>query len=194
MDQKKVGSLLRELRKEKDLTQAQLAEHFNVSDRTISRWENGSNMPDLSLLIEIADFYDVDIREIFDGERKSEKMNQEEKDTLLKVADYAENEKDILMKRVRIISFVGLGSLLLALLFVSFRIEQINSLLMCIEGIAFGMSVGALITCILFTTGVLSKIRNNDKSRRIAKALKVICLVVVAISILVCLIMTILNK
>lgn len=194
MDQKKVGSLLRELRKEKDLTQAQLAEHFNVSDRTISRWENGSNMPDLSLLIEIADFYDVDIREIFDGERKSEKMNQEEKDTLLQAADYAENEKDILMKRVRIISFVGLGSLLLALLFVSFRIEQINSILICIEGIAFGMSVGALITCILFTTGVLSKIRNNDKSRRIAKALKVICLVVVAISILVCLIMTILNK
>lgn len=194
MDQQKIGLFLKELRREQGLSQEQFSEIMNVSNRTVSRWETGRNMPDLDILIEISKYYDVDLREILDGERKSEKMNQEEKDTLLKVADYAENEKDILMKRVRIISFVGLGSLLLALLFVSFRIEQINSLLMCIEGIAFGMSVGALITCILFTTGVLSKIRNNDKSRRIAKALKVICLVVVAISILVCLIMTILNK
>ena len=75
-------------------------------------------MPDISLLAELADFYDVSIPEIIDGERKSENMNREEKDTLLKVADYAENEKDILMKRVRIISCVGFGALLLALLFV----------------------------------------------------------------------------
>ena len=65
----------KELRKEKKLTQEQLAEHFNVSNRTVSRWETGINMPDLSLLIEIADFYNVDIREILDGERKSENMN-----------------------------------------------------------------------------------------------------------------------
>ena len=56
-------------------------------------------MPDLSLLVELADFYDVDIREIIDGERKSEKMNQEEKATLLKVADYSENERNVLMKK-----------------------------------------------------------------------------------------------
>lgn len=194
MEQNKVGSLLRELRKEKNLTQAQLAEHFNVSDRTVSRWENGSNMPDLSLLVGIADFYGVDIREIIDGERKSEKMKQEEKDTVLKVADYAEKEKDILMKRLCIISFVGLGSLLTALLFISFGIEQLSPLLMCIEGIAFGLSVGALITCILFTTGVLSKIRNNDKSRRTARILRVICPIIVAVCILVCFVMTLLNK
>ena len=80
MDQKKIGIFLKELRKEKGLTQAQLAEQFKVSDRTISRWETGSNMPDLSVLVELADFYDVDIREIIDGERKSEIMNNEEKE------------------------------------------------------------------------------------------------------------------
>ena len=73
MNQIKTGELLRKLRKEKGLTQEQLAEHIGVSRRTISRWETGNNMPDLSVLIELADFYDVDIREIFDGERKSEK-------------------------------------------------------------------------------------------------------------------------
>lgn len=88
MDQKKAGGFLRELRKEKGITQEQAAEHFGVAGRTVSRWETGSNMPDLSLLIEIATFYDVEVAEIIDGERKSEKVNNEMKETLEKVADY----------------------------------------------------------------------------------------------------------
>ena len=163
MDQKKIGRFLKELRKEKDITQEQLAEKIKVSGRTVSRWETGSNMPDISLLAELADFYDVSIPEIIDGERKSENMNREEKDTLLKVADYAENEKDILMKRVRIISCVGFGALLLALLFESFGIGQINPFLMSIESIGFGLAVGALLTSIFFTTGILLKMKQNPK-------------------------------
>ncbi len=94
MDQQKTGELLKRLRKEKGLTQEQLAERFYVSSRTVSRWETGSNMPDVGMLIELADFYDVDIREIIDGERKSEMMDYETKDTLKKVAAYAtEKEK-----------------------------------------------------------------------------------------------------
>ena len=84
MDQAKIGSFLKELRKEKNLTQEQLAEEFNVASRTVSRWENGNNMPDLSILVELADFYDVDICEIIDGERKSEMMQKEEKGRSLK--------------------------------------------------------------------------------------------------------------
>ena len=80
MNQKNIGSFLKILRKEKNLTQEQLAEQFNVSSRTVSRWETGSNMPDLSLLVELA--------------------------------DYAENEKGILLKRLRIISIVGLCSII----------------------------------------------------------------------------------
>ena len=94
MNQQKTGEFLKHLRKEKGLTQEQLAEHFYVSSRTVSRWETGSNMPELGLLIELADFYEVDIREIIDGERKSEMMDKETKDTLKKVAAYAtEGEK-----------------------------------------------------------------------------------------------------
>ena len=92
MDQQKIGSFLKELRKEKNLTQEQLAEALNVSGRTVSRWETGSNMPDLSILVELADYYDIDIREIINGERKSEKMNDELKDTLKQVAEYGEEE------------------------------------------------------------------------------------------------------
>ena len=92
MDQVRIGSFLKELRKEKKLTQENLAEQLNVSARTISRWETGSNMPDIGMLIEIADFYDVSIPEIIDGERKSEDMNQESKNTAVKMAEYSRNE------------------------------------------------------------------------------------------------------
>ena len=101
MDQKKTGSFLRELRKE--------------TSRSVSRWETGSNMPDLSILVELADFYDVDIRDIIDGERKGEDVNKEEKERLQLVADYAENEKNTLLMRLRIISIVGLVSLIAGL-------------------------------------------------------------------------------
>ena len=57
MDQIKIGSFLKELRSGKGLTQEQLAEKLNVSRRSVSRWETGSNLPDLDLLIEMADFY-----------------------------------------------------------------------------------------------------------------------------------------
>ena len=103
MNQKKTGEFLKQLRKEKGLTQEQLAEQFYVSGRTVSRWETGSNMPDLGILVELADFYDVDIREIIDGERKSEKMDIETKDTLKKVAEYTAEEKKNLKKRMAIL-------------------------------------------------------------------------------------------
>jgi transcriptional regulator with XRE-family HTH domain len=107
MDQKKTGLFLKELLKEKKLTQEQLAEQFNVSDRTVSRWETGANMPDLSILIEIADFYNVDIREIIDGERRSENMNSDVKETLVKVADYTNTEKKTKKRKLNRYFLIG---------------------------------------------------------------------------------------
>ena len=107
IDQMKIGSFLKELRKEKELTQEQLAEKFGVSSRSVSRWENGNTMPELGILVELAEYYGVDIKEIIDGERKSESMNQEEKETLRKVADYTEAEKQLVVRRKCIVTFVG---------------------------------------------------------------------------------------
>lgn len=89
MDQKKIGGFLKELRKEKSMTQEQAAEVFGVSRRTVTRWETGSNMPDLDILVEMADYYDVDLRELFDGERKSEKMDKELEKTVKQAAEYS---------------------------------------------------------------------------------------------------------
>ena len=80
MDTKKIGAFLKQCRKEKNLTQEQLAEKFEVSARTVSRWETGINMPDLSILVQLAEYYDVEMRELLDGER-SQTMNKEMKET-----------------------------------------------------------------------------------------------------------------
>ncbi len=104
MDQKRIGCFLKTLRNEKHLTQEQLAERFCVTARTVSGWETGSNMPDLSILIELADFYGVDVREILKGERKREMIN-EEKERLQMVAEYAEKEKQLLRRKMVGFSF-----------------------------------------------------------------------------------------
>ena len=104
MDQKKTGDFLKELRKEQSLTQEQVAEKLGVSSRTISRWETGTYMPDISMLVDIAEMYDVDVREIIDGERKQENMNIEVKETAIKMADYSVMEKKNLLKWIRLMS------------------------------------------------------------------------------------------
>ena len=66
INQVKIGGFLRELRKEKELTQEQLAEKFGVSSRSVSRWENGNTMPDVTMIPAIASFFGVSTDELFD--------------------------------------------------------------------------------------------------------------------------------
>ena len=108
MDQVKIGKFLAELRKEKEMTQEQLAEKLNVARRTISRWETGNNMPDIDMLIEISDLYEVDLREILNGERKSENMNNETKETVLQAVDYTNSETEKINRRIRICNSIAL--------------------------------------------------------------------------------------
>lgn len=100
MDQIKIGSFLKKLRKEKGLTQGQLAEQLNISNRSVSRWETGNTLPDISIIIELADFYDVDVRDLLNGERKGESMDKNLKETLEMVADYTNEEKEKLTKEL----------------------------------------------------------------------------------------------
>lgn len=110
MDPKEIGRFLKQLRNEKGITQEQLAEILGVSGRTVSRWETGTNLPDLSILVQISEYYNVEIKEILNGERKSETMDNELKETLLKVADYNELEK----QKVSFIGNISFGIMFLA--------------------------------------------------------------------------------
>lgn len=69
MDQKKIGIFIADMRKEKGLTQAQLAEKLNVSGKTVSRWETGRNMPDYAVLEDLTDVLGITVNDLIHGER-----------------------------------------------------------------------------------------------------------------------------
>lgn len=69
MDQIKTGKFIATLRKEKELTQEQLGEKLGVTNKTISRWENGNYMPDIEMLSLLSKEFDVSINELISGER-----------------------------------------------------------------------------------------------------------------------------
>ncbi len=158
MDQKKIGQFLKGLRKEKALTQEQFAQVMGVSNRTVSRWETGSNMPDLDLLIIMADYYDVEIRELLDGERKSEKMDKELKETVLKVADYSNHERDKFTKRLNIMFWIGVISFILYLILGDMDLPQTGQADF-FKGIPAGIALGMLIIGVIYTSKYAKKIR-----------------------------------
>ena len=108
MDLVKIGAFLKELRKEKNITQEELADKMGVSRRTVSRWETGTNMPDMDILIDISDLYDVDLREILDGEIKDIKMDNETKETVLKVAEVSNEEKAKIVRNIHVLFIIAM--------------------------------------------------------------------------------------
>lgn len=161
MDQIKVGAFLKDLRKEKGITQEQLAEELGVSGRTISRWETGKNMPDISLLVEIAEFFDVSIPEIIKGERKSENMKEETKEVVETMSDYAKAEKEQLIKSFRNMSIIGLVALLVYMVMRETGVYDRNIFLQYTYGISESLIYVTVVMFPLYTTGLLSKFRIN---------------------------------
>lgn len=191
MNQKKIGSFLKELRKEKGITQEEFAENLNVSGRTVSRWETVVNMPDISLLVDIAEFFNVSIPEIINGERKSEIMEKEVKEVAEAMSNYAGAEKSVILKRVKLISIIGLISLVIGLVMEAINYDSMIPIYECMKETCLGFGVGALATMVLYTTGILEKIKNR-KSKQM-KIVAIFCSGIIAICIIVSLILTIIE-
>ena len=163
MDQKKIGSFLKELRKEKDITQEQLAEKINVSGRTVSRWETGSNMPDISLL---AEFYDVSIPEIIDGERKSENMNEEVKETVLKLSDYTETINQKIKGRLFVLTVIAIIGMIAFVIIEVMGLDTPGSIYERVASAGLGLDFGVLIVLAMYLSGILGKIKAKRGMRR----------------------------
>jgi len=71
MDQKRIGAFIAQCRKEKNLTQMQLAERLGITNQAVSKWENGRGMPDVSLLQPLCDVLGISLNELFSGEHIS---------------------------------------------------------------------------------------------------------------------------
>ena len=76
MNQNEFGKLIKEIRKKNNLTQKDLADKYNVTYQAVSKWENGKNMPDISLIKEISKDFNVDIEDLLEGKYKTKKNNK----------------------------------------------------------------------------------------------------------------------
>ena len=96
MNQEKIGQLIRTVRKEKGFTQEEMAERLNVSQKSVSRWENGYNLPDVSLWNELCDLLEISLTELIEGERllPDQRIEKAEKKIVEVVM-----ENDMLIKR-----------------------------------------------------------------------------------------------
>ena len=102
MNQEKNGRFICELRKEKGLTQAQLAEKFGISNRAVSKWENGKSLPDASIMINLCNFLGITVNELLTGERISmEDYKEKAEDTMTNVVEISQKEKRAMMKDIR---------------------------------------------------------------------------------------------
>ena len=69
MDMVKIGKFIAQCRKEKNLTQAQLAEKFGITDRAVSKWETGNSLPDASIMLDLCTLLSINVNELLKGER-----------------------------------------------------------------------------------------------------------------------------
>lgn len=113
MDNNKTGSLIRELRKEKNMTQKALADAVHVTDRAVSKWERGLCSPDISLLEPLSEILGVTVMELISGERNEAQMEQNEieviEEKVMAVVNYSKNEvseRKRLCKKVLSVAFV----------------------------------------------------------------------------------------
>ena len=96
MNQEKIGKFIANLRKEKNMTQQELAKKLGVTDRAISKWENGRGLPDYSLLQDLCDTLSISINELFSGEKISKEdyeTKAEENMSKLINDNYSEKKK-----------------------------------------------------------------------------------------------------
>ena len=126
MDQIKIGKFIQEKRKEKGLTQSDLAEKLNITDRAISKWENGICLPDAGTMPLLCEILGVSINDLFSGEKVDMKNNEKKlEENLLEMTKLKENkDKELLTMEI----FIGvLSSLVLfVLIFVASFVDMPN--------------------------------------------------------------------
>lgn len=102
MDQMKIGRFIAKMRKERAYTQRQLADRLGISDKTVSKWETGNGLPDVSLMMPLCDSLHISVNELLSGERliDSEYKNKAEENMMNLMMERAESRKKIILSAV----------------------------------------------------------------------------------------------
>ncbi len=125
MDQLKIGRFIAECRKKNNLTQLQLAEKLNITDRAVSKWENGRSLPDASIMLKLCDVLGISVNELLCGERISmENSNKKNEQLLLEMAKEAEQKNKTIWTSMWVIMGVSMLALLAGIFIAAFLIPE----------------------------------------------------------------------
>ncbi|MDE6189142.1 MAG: helix-turn-helix domain-containing protein [Clostridia bacterium] len=166
MNQSKIGQFITKKRKEKNLTQEQLAERLNVSNKTVSKWECGKCMPDYSLVEPLCKELNVSIAELFDGkesEESSASIENEQVIKLIKDMEQLKKDKDIskLYLSGLILAVIGIVLCLLSKIFGGSGFQDF------ISGFFIGVAIALFfisVFIVVFATANVIKKNKNCKS------------------------------
>lgn len=155
MNQEKIGKFIAKCRKDKKMTQSDLAEKLGVTDKSIGNWENGRNMPDLSLFKPLCDELDITINELLSGEKlKKEDYQEKFEENIINTIDYSTKKITIIKKNLGIVLLV-LGILISFIAMTTLASES-----------SWG-SVYSVLGAIISLIGVCKLTRNYNNTKRI---------------------------
>ena len=156
MNQIKIGKFIAECRNKNNLTQMQLAEKLNITDRAISKWENGKGMPDSSIMLDLCKELKISVNELLSGEMISmENKNEKQEQLLLNMAKEAEEKNKIIWTSMWVIMGVSMTALFAGIFISAFLIPEgiwqlitilgicILFLIPCFYALKLEVSVGA---------------------------------------------------
>ncbi len=125
MNQIKIGKFIAERRKEINLTQTQLAEMLNITDRAVSKWERGKSLPDSSIMLELCAILKITVNDLLSGEIVAmENNNQNNEQLLLDMAAELEKKNKIVWSSMWVIMIVSITALLAGLFIAAFFIPE----------------------------------------------------------------------
>ena len=125
MNQIKIGKFIAECRKRQGLTQIQLAEKLNITDKAVSKWERGMAMPDSSIMLELCDILDITVNELLSGEKISMENNDRKNEQLLvDISKELEQKNKIIWNSMWIIMGVSITALIAGIFLAAFLIPE----------------------------------------------------------------------
>lgn len=140
MDQVKIGQFIAERRKAIGLTQMQLAEKLGLTDRAISKWENGRSMPDSSIMLDLCEILKINVNDLLCGEVVSmDNYNKELEKNLLEMIEQKEEHDRQLLKMEWVIGILSVLLILIPILFAAYLpLEEWLRVLICFAGLIPG--------------------------------------------------------
>lgn len=162
MNQENIGKFIAELRKEKNMTQQELADKLCVTDRAISHWENGRRLPDISLLKLLSEEFEVSITEILNGHKMSIKELENQKDLIDKLIDYENfKESEYLSKQGKLVPLYILGFITL-----SITCKYENNMSEVLVGMLLTVSIISNMTFVVFLIKNMVRYEEIKKKRK----------------------------